>query len=236
LKKKVVNMNVFKKIVISGLSLLSAITLFGCQPGTWGIEVQNKPDAFLLSSPSFLPGDPLPDAFTCEGKTFGEGVLPELNWTPGPEGTKSYVIVLKDLTLVNSATPDYAYHWAIWDIPSTITSLPEGLEENPILEDLGGAQQLNGGPEGAAVYFGPCPSWQHACSNGDVLRNLDIYAFTIYAMDVEKLTLPNADLNINNYVRQLDAFFASKAIEKTEIIVTSNASPSVAPVFCPANN
>ncbi len=231
-------MKTIKTLLRFGVPVLLAVILAGCETcedcTNWTVDVQqNKLDEFIISSPSFYPGDPLPAEFTCEGKNFADGVLPELNWTEGPEGTKSYVIILKDLSLADGDTPDHAYHWVIWDIPASITSLPEALEESPMPEGLGGAQQLSGGPGGPPVYFGPCPSWQVACPDSNAFPSLDTYVFSIYAMDVETLDLPEPNENIDNYVRQLDAFFRSKAHDQAQIIVTSDAAPATAPVFCP---
>jgi len=38
-------------------------------------------------------------AFTCDGRAFGDGSSPALNWSHEPKGTKSYAILLKDLTI-----------------------------------------------------------------------------------------------------------------------------------------
>lgn len=56
----------------------------------------DEQEAFTLTSPAFADGAPLPAEYTCSGKNFPNSgqpptphTLPELNWTPGPEGTQS---------------------------------------------------------------------------------------------------------------------------------------------------
>src|SRR6478609_9677540 len=65
-------------------TFLSALVLLGCG---------SEEATMSLTSPSIQAGQSLPDAFTCEGKAFGEGSSPELNWTAGPSGTQSYAIL-----------------------------------------------------------------------------------------------------------------------------------------------
>jgi phosphatidylethanolamine-binding protein (PEBP) family uncharacterized protein len=97
----------------------------------------------------------------------GTGLSPELDWTTGPAGTMSYAIVLTDLTIG-------LRHWAIWDIPASTLSLPEGLAHgSPLTMPMGALQvNLNKDPE----FYGPCPS-----------GSLHIYQFEIFA-------IPNATL------------------------------------------
>jgi hypothetical protein len=78
---------------------------------------------FVVTSPSFDDGDALPYESTCEGQAFSSGASPKLHWKAAPRGTKSYALVLKDLSLVETL-PNRAYHWVAWDIPSSVTSLP----------------------------------------------------------------------------------------------------------------
>jgi phosphatidylethanolamine-binding protein (PEBP) family uncharacterized protein len=178
---------------------------------------------FAIWSPSFASGDALPSAFTCEGKPFGEGTSPELDFSKGPKGTKSYAIVFKDLSLVEVA-PDFAFHWAIWDIPHSTHTLPATLPNEQFPAGLKGAQQYNAGPGDPFAYFGPCPSWQSLCFGAP--RSNDSYAFTVYALADANVTLPADDPNISNRVREMSAYFESIALGKAELFTTSDARPS----------
>ena len=96
----------------------------------------------------------------------GDNKSPEMSWPAGPEGTKSYAIVLADLS--NGFT-----HWALWDLPATVTSLPSALPNMSPLADYGGAKQS--GLQGAG-YYG-----SGACHH--------VYEHHLYALSVETLTI-----------------------------------------------
>lgn len=69
--------------------------------------------------------------------SFGDKLSPPLQWTPGPEGTQSYAIIMQDageLTFL---------HWALFNIPADVTSVPAGLAADPAGAGLGELVQLN---------------------------------------------------------------------------------------------
>jgi phosphatidylethanolamine-binding protein (PEBP) family uncharacterized protein len=190
---------------------------------------------FALTSPGFADGSPIPAAQTCEGAAFGAGVSPELDWTAGPSGTKSYAIVLKDLSLV-SVVPDHAFHWAVWDIPATSLKLHAMVAGQQSLPGLSPAQQYNAGPFASPYsYFGPCPSWLTYCDS-TVPRSNDNYAFVVYAMSSATAAVPAVPAT-GNYVGALDAYFQSQgvALGSAQLHFTSNAVPTSLPpaLTCP---
>jgi Raf kinase inhibitor-like YbhB/YbcL family protein len=206
-----------------------AILAFTCTE-----DPEDVDEPFALSSPSFSANQPIPTECSCEGKPFGQGNSPELHWTAGPAGTKSYAIVFQDTTLLKDA-PEYGNHWIIWNIPANIKTLPKNLSIEKLPPAMGGAEQLNAAPpqNNPYGYFGPCPSWNTACSGAP--RSNDTYAFTIYAFDLSTITVPAKDTTDKtnlNYVRQINAFLAAKALGKAQLITTSNAAPSSFN-FCP---
>ncbi len=78
----------------------------------------------------------------------------------------SYALVLHDTTM-------NVWHWALWDIPASTTSLPESLAATATLTTPPGAKQKSfSGP----AYTGPCP--------GGATHT---YVFTLYALDVATL-------------------------------------------------
>ena len=208
-----------KHLMFIAVSSLLATLMVGCS------EDEEAP--FELSSNSFIANDPLPAAYSCEGKAFGEGISPELHWTAGPEGTQSYAIVFQDVTLLTEM-PDRAFHWMIWNIPSSVTSMPEGLSSDQFPAEIPGAEQLRGNKTDVYAYFGPCPSWQTGCK-AEIPAVTDNYRFIIYAFNVATLTLPAVDPTISNYVRQVNTYFESMAIGKAELSTSSNAIPSTVP-------
>jgi phosphatidylethanolamine-binding protein (PEBP) family uncharacterized protein len=207
---------------------------------------------FGIWSPDFASGAPLPSTSTCEGKTFADGVSPELNFSKGPKGTGSYALVFRDLTIIenlNGVSPapnkNFGYHWAIWNIPSNAHTLPASLPS--VQFPLGNsAEQLSGGPGGPTAFFGPCPSWLTYCTDGVVPRSNDSYSFTLYALGDELVVPPFDTANtdpvtgaLKSKVRQYDEFFASKALAVTELFATSDAEPTAFPqvphVVCAKN-
>ena len=206
-----------------------ATLLFGC---TTGVEDNVS---MVLSSTSFANGGQIPSGCSCEGKPFGEGTTPELHWTAGPAGTKSYAIVFQDTTIVG-ALPNRGNHWIIWNIPASVASLPAGLSGEQFPPAMGGAQQQNAAPAQAAgpyIYFGPCPNWDTYCSGA--ARTTDTYAFTIYAFDFETIVVPEKDTTDptnKNYVRQINDFLAARATASAKLFATSDAAPTSFD-FCP---
>ncbi len=161
---------------------------------------------FTLTSTAFSDGDELPDEFTCEGKQFSTGPIPDLSWTAGPEGTLSYAITFIDLTL----SPDQnAYHWAMWDIPPDVTSLPGGEISGAEPAEPAGSKQYT--PLNPVGFLGPCP--------GLVGPNTDEYAFVVYALSVE--SIPNPP----NNVKELEQLFLESALATTEMRCFSDAAP-----------
>ena len=182
-------------------------------------------ETMTLGSSSFTANGPLPDQYTCAGKAFGEGIAPELHWSSAPDSTKSYAIVFKDVSILK-AVPDHAFHWMIWNIPSSIKTLPQGLAGDTVSTVMGGAHQLSAGPAGGGAYLGPCPSWQHFCSAA-IPAVVDTYSFTVYAFN-KTLTLPakiTTDSTNTNYVRQIEPYFIANAISSAVLKTTSGAVP-----------
>jgi Raf kinase inhibitor-like YbhB/YbcL family protein len=103
----------------------------------------------------------------------GENKSPPLTWKGGPADTKSFAVVLYD-------TQYKALHWVLWDIPPTVSELPEGLAAGYELTNPMGAHQAAGnmGTDKHA-YFGPCSSGSLAGT----------YEYRLYALNTAKLSL-----------------------------------------------
>src|SRR5262249_4506833 len=147
---------------------------------------------------------------------------PQLDWTAGPEGTLSYAIVFKDVTLTAGDPPmdERGFHWAIYNIPPTVLSLPSALPSGNPIAAITGAKQFSGGLFNNG-YIGPCPSW--GVAPGSPLLGMDpapvvktdSYTFTVFAMPVATITEPTmrpppaeGEPPIS-YVRDLDTYFAT---------------------------
>jgi|GEM_PF-1143376 len=106
--------------------------------------------------------------------SMGENVSPPLAWTGGPADTKSFAIVLFDTTYM-------MLHWAIWDIPATVNSLAEGLDEGYELTNPMGAHQAANMCMMTPAYCGPC--------SGSGFLAAGTYEYRLYALKVDKLGL-----------------------------------------------
>ncbi len=79
-----------------------------------------------LTSSAFEFRGEIPKKYTGEG----EDVSPPLEWTNVPEGTKSFVVICHDpdAPLILEGTYGFV-HWVLYNIPGSVTSLPEGTQD-----------------------------------------------------------------------------------------------------------
>ena len=117
-----------------------------------------------LTSPAFQNGGDIPVRYTCDGKN----ISPPLEWSV-PNFTGSLALIMDD--------PDAPVgtwdHWIIFNLPATLTSLPEGVKNFPPGTKFG----KNSWDK--TEYGGPCPpDKQHR------------YFFRLYAL-AHRLDLPN---------------------------------------------
>ncbi|MGA2393666.1 MAG: YbhB/YbcL family Raf kinase inhibitor-like protein [Candidatus Lustribacter sp.] len=131
--------------------------------------------ALKVSSSQFTDGGTLPDSAIYNGFGLtGANQSPDLSWSAGPAGTKSYVITCFD---PDAPTTVGFWHWLLMDVPATRTSLPAGagaMDKALPGTVLGYTDFGSSGFGGAAPPPGAPP---HR------------YEFNVYALDVEKLGL-----------------------------------------------
>ena len=150
---------------------------------------------FTLKSADLMEGDTVGNAQVFNGMgCTGQNVSPGLEWENAPAGTKSFAMTLFD---PDAPTGRGWWHWVMFNIPTTVTHLPNGAG------DASGAWM----PEvtqattdfGKAGYGGPCPP------EGDPAHR---YVFTVYALDVDRLDMPDtataAAINIDLNAHALD--------------------------------
>lgn len=127
---------------------------------------------FMLTSPAFSDRNLIPNIYSCDGKN----ISPQLDWKNPPKNTESFALILS----VSDVPGGTFYSWILFNIPGDVTTLKEGINENPPEGFLMGDTSI-----GDAIYRGPCPP--------DTLKHH--YVFTLYALD-EKLNLPQgADID-----------------------------------------
>lgn len=119
-----------------------------------------------LDSTSLADQVSIPAAYTCDGKN----ISPELEWKNPPAHIQSYVFLLSD----PDAPSGTFYHWILYNLPPSLTQLPEGVNHLP----KGAMTGTNS--FGKNQYNGPCPprSATHR------------YVFSLYALNTD-LKLPD---------------------------------------------
>ena len=155
-----------------------AVSIFALLPCVWA---QDKPTngnwgyhQFRLSSSTFSNGGTLPLSMVynqCSYYPGGDDQSPELSWNHAPWGTRSFVVILYDVTA--SFT-----HWGMYNIAPTRSGLPENAG---VAGSTYGTQIAN--DFGDISYDGPCPP-------PSLTPVSHQYVFTVYALDVVLPTLP----------------------------------------------
>lgn len=128
--------------------------------GYWYAHMEAKKDVQKLSitSSAFEHEGAIPSKYTCDG----DDISPELSWSSGPEGTKSFALICDD----PDAPMGTWVHWVVFNLSSTQTK----LAENAPIKNLGAVEGTNSWDK--TGYGGPCPpSGSHR------------YYFKVYALD-----------------------------------------------------
>ncbi len=118
-----------------------------------------------IESPAFADGERIPERHSA----YGENRSPELRWGGAPADTKSFAISVDD---PDAPGAEPFVHWLIYNIPSSMSSLPEGLPTAAKLPEMGALQGRNSA--GSVGYFGPRPPKTHPPHH---------YHFRIVALD-----------------------------------------------------
>jgi Raf kinase inhibitor-like YbhB/YbcL family protein len=128
--------------------------------------------SFTVTSTTITDGDVLPP-----GQLSGQDTSPQLSWSGAPLGTKSFAVTVYD---PDAPTGSGFWHWAVADIPATITELPEGAGDDTGSGLPGGAFQLPNDAR-AARFIGAAPPAGHGPHR---------YFTVVHAVDVESLGIP----------------------------------------------
>ena len=151
--------------------------------------------SFTLTSSDIADNQPL-DIKHASGRmgAGGHDVSPQLSWSGFPEGTKSFAVTVYD---PDAPTASGFWHWAVFNIPVTTTSIPSGsgTEDGAGLPD-GAVQLKNDG--GFPGFVGAAPPAGHGPHH---------YHVVVHAVDVERLDIPadasNAYLGFNLFSHTL---------------------------------
>lgn len=130
--------------------------------------------AMQIRSPAFRDDHEIPKKFTAEG----ENISPPIRWSKGPSGVKEFLLIVED---VDAKTPHDregrpAVHWMVYNIPASVTELPEGASRGMTLPE--GKNYL-----GDYAYAGPKPP----------KGKKHTYYFQIFALDTVQNFPPGLD-------------------------------------------
>ncbi|MDF1502209.1 YbhB/YbcL family Raf kinase inhibitor-like protein [Roseisolibacter sp. H3M3-2] len=131
-----------------------------------------------LTSPDLSRDAKIGNKFVFNGfGCSGQNVSPALAWRNAPAGTKSFAVTVYD---PDAPTGSGWWHWLVYNIPASVTSLAQGAGSTNAAALPAGAAQGNT-DFGAKGYGGPCPP------QGDKPHR---YVFTVHALKVDKIDVP----------------------------------------------
>jgi hypothetical protein len=143
-----------------------------------GLALSTPALAFEAQSPD-IGEAPIANEFVFAGfGCSGENKSPAITWKDAPEGTKSFAVMVHDPDAPTGGAG--WWHWVVYNIPATTTSLAKGAGSEGGTLPAGAMQVAT--DFGAPGWGGPCPP------AGDKPHH---YNFTVYALGVEKLEIPD---------------------------------------------
>jgi len=135
-----------------------------------------KAASFQVTSTDVTDGQPFAsEQFSgTSGVEFGKDLSPQLSWQGAPEGTKSYAVTVYD---PDAPTGSGFWHWAVANIPATVTQLQTGAGDYTGLKIPKGAIQLHNDAS-IARFMGAAPPHGHGKHR---------YVIVIHALDIENI-------------------------------------------------
>lgn len=171
-----------------------------------------------LSSSAWPNGGRIPTQYAAGKRDadtvcFSDDLSPPLEWSDAPEGTKSFVLLVRDLDVPSCADdvnqPDREvratlprvefFHWVLVDLPAGVVGLAEGEGSTGFVPR---GKRGPAGPHGARQGLNDYTGWFASDSSmsgpyhgydgpfppfNDTLVHR--YVFTLYALDIERLAV-----------------------------------------------
>jgi Raf kinase inhibitor-like YbhB/YbcL family protein len=130
---------------------------------------------FTLTSTTLTDGQPVPNSFVSGMLgAGGEDVSPQLTWSGFPEETRSFAVTVYD---PDAPTASGFWHWAVANLPATVTDLPAGVGDG---SELPGDAVTLVNDAGMRRFVGAAPPPGHGVHR---------YFIVVHAVKVEKLEL-----------------------------------------------
>jgi Raf kinase inhibitor-like YbhB/YbcL family protein len=165
-------------------------TLFALEPGcarhavahacvamlivTMPASLPHAGEKFTVTSSDFSDGGKIgPRQVFNDAGCTGQNRSPNLTWRNAPEGTRSFAITIFD----RDAPGRGWWHWAVANLPATVTSVAENASASGALRKLGAVEARN--DFNVDGYGGPCPP----------PGNPHHYVVTVYALRFDTLAL-----------------------------------------------
>jgi len=157
--------------------------------------------SFTLSSSDISDGEFMAKKHEYNGFGCSGGDLsPHLTWSNAPEGTKSFAITAYD---PDAPTGSGWWHWQVVNISTSIKEMPTGAGSTKQYLAPKGSMQIRN-DYGSKGFGGACPPQGHGVHH---------YRYTIHALSVEKLDLPEgASAALTGYMINANTI-ASRTIE-----------------------
>ena len=148
---------------------------------------------FTLTSSDITDGQPLKMAQVSGLMgAGGQDVSPQLSWSGFPEQTRSFAVTVFD---PDAPTASGFWHWAVADLPATVTDLPAGVGDGSALP--GDALTLRN-DAGMRRFVGAAPPAGHGYHR---------YFVAVHALSVERLERPQdaspAYLGFNLFMKSI---------------------------------
>ncbi len=172
-------MNAMKRILKHVLWIIpSLLVVIAVGLATYTAQTKAKEDGYhaglskilQVQSKTFQDQTEMPVRVACRGA----GISPHIQWSGAPSGTRSYALIATDW---DAPAPQVRLfpvtHWVLYNIPNSVTEIPEGTSAAAIQRQNGTA---NTSVVGAPEFTPPCPPMgRHQ------------YRFRVYALDVDQL-------------------------------------------------
>jgi Raf kinase inhibitor-like YbhB/YbcL family protein len=130
---------------------------------------------FTVTSTTFKDGEAVPNSFVSGLMgAGGEDESPQLSWSGFPEETRSFAVTVYD---PDAPTASGFWHWAVANLPATVTDLPAGVGDGSPAGFPGEAVTLSN-DAGMQRFVGAAPPPGHGAHR---------YIVVVHAVKVEKL-------------------------------------------------
>ena len=145
---------------------------------TW-LTAAAAADTFTLQSPTLaangmLSTDQVYSGFGCTGKN----ISPALSWSGAPSATRSFAVTVYD---PDAPTGSGWWHWVVYNIPASVSELPQGAGDASGAQLPKGAVQGKTDFPGSTGFGGACPP------PGNKPHR---YIFTVFALKTDKIEVP----------------------------------------------